>query len=441
MARNLAHHQPLPASLRRLTSDLEEAPAAQVADVARVAVRGRPNPAPDTPASAAFMLVPFGEWTEEDQEASYKSLSAAVNNPSGPTTATVAAAELQRLTNRAYEEMMPSAMPWFRRSSVYFTICNDDPKKSILVMNQRTGTYMIRKVMILDTGSMLFVMNPLLFTQLGLFTTLGKASIDPSLGSQGISPCASVNFDVLLPVDVLHAMSAGVLPATPRRDAALVFHPRNQQASSPRSRTTLHLHVTHRTHRLDAAALKPATHWGALFRVAWAAIAIASLLQPADGALMAAEGAHTGPTNAIPVAAILCDIFSIIVIRICSVATIRRRQIRHAQAVNQSEVAQDIVPADDAYARHRLPPAHQEINNSQISTDTVQNIFDTLSHTTRGPAKQENLRPVPARATTRPVRRTQRITWAESLRDYRHKRLPLLGRKPRCAACDSSRGD
>ncbi|KAK3269232.1 hypothetical protein CYMTET_22318 [Cymbomonas tetramitiformis] len=134
-------HTTSPTSLRRLTHDLDETPAGQAADIARSAVRGRPNPAPDNPASASSMLLLFGDWTEEDQEASYPSLSMAVNNPSSPTRATVPAAELQRLTTRAYEDMIPSVRAWLRRISVCVTVCNDDPKKSILVMNQRTGTY------------------------------------------------------------------------------------------------------------------------------------------------------------------------------------------------------------------------------------------------------------------------------------------------------------
>ncbi|KAK3235171.1 hypothetical protein CYMTET_54614 [Cymbomonas tetramitiformis] len=131
------------------------------------------------------MLVPFGDWIEEEQEASYPSLSMAVTNPPSPTGATVPTAELQRLTTHAYEDMNPSVTAWFRRSSVCFTVCNDDPKKSIMVMNQRTGKYLTLRVMIVDTGSMLFVMNQEHFTALGLYTTLGKASIDTSLGSQG----------------------------------------------------------------------------------------------------------------------------------------------------------------------------------------------------------------------------------------------------------------
>ncbi|KAK3287228.1 hypothetical protein CYMTET_5254 [Cymbomonas tetramitiformis] len=89
MARNLAHHQPLPASFRRLVDDLEANPTAQVTDIARVVVRGRPNPASGDPEGSSFMLVPFGDWTEEDQEENYQSLSTAINAPPGATAATV----------------------------------------------------------------------------------------------------------------------------------------------------------------------------------------------------------------------------------------------------------------------------------------------------------------------------------------------------------------
>ncbi|KAK3241255.1 hypothetical protein CYMTET_48957 [Cymbomonas tetramitiformis] len=254
-------------------------------------------------------------------------------------------------------------------------------------MNQRTGTYMILKIIIIDTGSMLFVMNQILVTQLGMITTLGKASIDTSLGSQGtqqhrqwgpgemmlvicpgtthemiladvtgISPCSAVNFDVLLSVDVLHAMSAGILPATPHRDAALVFHPHNQQGDfdtkayipiralnktnnhnngshfiatpswnepvNPRQDDTPPAHHTpHLPARRHQAPSN--TRWGALFRVAWAAIAIASLLQPATGALVEVEWADISPANALPVVALLWGLFAVI-IRICGVALVRR---------------------------------------------------------------------------------------------------------------------
>ena len=114
--------------------------------------------------------------------------------------------------------------------------------------------------MIVDTGSMLFVMNKKHVDNLGINTFQGKANIDTSLGSQGtqqhvqwdkgelmlviapgtsnemvlvdvtgISPTTAVNFDVLLSVDVLHAMAAGVMPATPQRTAALVYHPHCSQ--------------------------------------------------------------------------------------------------------------------------------------------------------------------------------------------------------------------
>ncbi|KAK3241256.1 hypothetical protein CYMTET_48958 [Cymbomonas tetramitiformis] len=59
----------------------------------------------------------------------------------------------------------------------------------------------------------------------------------------------------------------------------------------------------------------------------------------------------------------------------------------------------------------------QERNDSHLSADAVHNIFDTLSRTHRGPANQENLQPARARATTRAIRRTQPLTFAESMHD------------------------
>ncbi|KAK3252638.1 hypothetical protein CYMTET_38075 [Cymbomonas tetramitiformis] len=55
MARNLAHHQPLPASFRRLVNSLEANSTTPVTDVARVVVRGRPNPTADDPEGSSFI--------------------------------------------------------------------------------------------------------------------------------------------------------------------------------------------------------------------------------------------------------------------------------------------------------------------------------------------------------------------------------------------------
>ncbi|KAK3253491.1 hypothetical protein CYMTET_37259 [Cymbomonas tetramitiformis] len=354
--------------------------------------------------------------------------------------------------------MKTSVMAWFRRSSICSTVCNDDPRKSILVMNQRTGSYMILKIMILDTGSMLFVMNQTLVTLLGLVTTLRKANIDTGLGSQGtqqhrqwspgeimlvicpgttnemvlaadgISPCSAVNFDVLLSVDVLHAMSAGILPATPHRDAALVFHPHNQQGDFDTKayipirtlKTSDHNNGSHFiatpswnepvTPSAQHHQAPPKARWGALFRVAWAAIAISSLLQPAAGALIEVDEAHVSPMNTLPVVALLWGWSP------CSSASAASPSSDAGRPDKRYHTRRQQHPIVSPH-RLRLPatpatPYMQEQNQPHLSVDTVQNIFDTLSRTHRGPANQENLRPVPAQATTRQTRRTRPRTFA-----------------------------
>ncbi|KAK3253550.1 hypothetical protein CYMTET_37205 [Cymbomonas tetramitiformis] len=254
MARSMVNHRHIPASFRRVDSAAPPPPAAPVA------VRGRGEDNRDPPTAATAMaLMKTSDWVEEDHDAHPQSLSAAMST----TTANhlqVPLAELQRLTSKAFEEMSPDMTDWFRRTAVCYTLCNEDPKKSILVMSQRTGQYLTLFVMIVDTGSMPFVMNKVHQETLGLKVHSSTATVDTSMGSggaqqhrqwgagelmlvvatgtsnemvladvAGISPSSPVSFDVLLSVDILHAMSAGVLPATPGRGAALAYHPRNQQ--------------------------------------------------------------------------------------------------------------------------------------------------------------------------------------------------------------------
>ncbi|KAK3250090.1 hypothetical protein CYMTET_40515 [Cymbomonas tetramitiformis] len=256
MARSMVNHQPIPASFRRL-------PVGEVSEVANpavaAAVRGRVQPSPEDDAAASLVLMSKEGWIEEDYDDHVASLSV-MTTPAEHRPDQVPGAELQRLTAKAAEDMNPAVVPWFRRESICYTLSNSDPKRSILVMNQKTGLYKVFKVMIVDTGSMLFVMNKKHVGTLGITTQPGQATVDTSLGSKdaqrhtqwgagelmlvvapgtsnelvladvtGISPEAHVNFDVLLSVDILHAMSAGILPATPQREAALVYHPRNQQ--------------------------------------------------------------------------------------------------------------------------------------------------------------------------------------------------------------------
>ncbi|KAK3283607.1 hypothetical protein CYMTET_8695 [Cymbomonas tetramitiformis] len=254
MARSMVNHRHIPASFRRTGSTPIPTPAAPVA------VRGREEEIANPPsATPAMVLMKTNDWLEEDHDEPPQSLSAALST----TTANhqqVPPAELHRLTSKACEEMSPDMTDWFRRTAVCYTLCNDDPKKSILVMSQRTGQYLTLSVMIVDTGSMLFVMNKVHQEMLGLKVHSSMAIVDTSMGSggtqqhrqwgkgelmlviapgtsnemvladvTGISPSAHVNFDVLLSVDILHAMSAGVLPATPERGAALAYHPHNQR--------------------------------------------------------------------------------------------------------------------------------------------------------------------------------------------------------------------
>ncbi|KAK3288584.1 hypothetical protein CYMTET_3949 [Cymbomonas tetramitiformis] len=254
MARSMVNHRHIPASFRRTGSTPPPTPAAPVA------VRGREEEIANPPSAApAMVLMKTNDWLEEDHDNPPQSLSAAMST----TTANhqqVPPAELQRLTSKAFEEMSPDMNNWFRRTAVCYTLCNDDPKKSILVMSQRTGQYLTLSVMIVDTGSMLFVMNKVHQETLGLKVHSSMATVDTSMGSggtqqhrqwgtgelmlviapgtsnemvladvTGISPSAHVSFDVLLSVDILHAMSAGVLPATPERGAALAYHPHNQR--------------------------------------------------------------------------------------------------------------------------------------------------------------------------------------------------------------------
>ncbi|KAK3266822.1 hypothetical protein CYMTET_24584 [Cymbomonas tetramitiformis] len=387
---------------------LEANPTTPVTDIARVVVRGRPHPASDGPEGSSFMLVPFGDWTEEDHEDTYQSLSTAVNAPPGATTATVPTAELQRLTTRAYEEMKTSVMAWFRRSSICFTVCNDDPKKSILVMSQRTGqpaskaslgsqgTQQHRQW---GPGEMMLVICP------GTTNEMVLADVT------GISPCSNVNFDVLLSVDVLHAMSAGILPATPHRDAAMVFHPHNQQGDFDTKayipirtlKTKDHNNGSHFvatpssnepvTPSAQHHQAPPKARWNALFRVAWSAIAIASLLQPAAGALIEVDDAHVSPMNALPVVALLWGQVAMLV-NIDRIAFVRRRQAGQALPHTQAATSHSESPPPTPTSDTRNPM--QEQNQPHLSADTVQNIFDALSRTHRGPANQENLRPVPA---------------------------------------------
>ncbi|KAK3256986.1 hypothetical protein CYMTET_33909 [Cymbomonas tetramitiformis] len=257
MARSMVNHQPIPASFRRVP--LEE-PVGIVDPAVAVAVRGRVQPSCEEDAAASLVLMSKDGWVEEDYDDHVASLSV-MTSPATHCSDQVPGAELQRLTAKAAEDMNPTVIPWFRKESICYTLCNDNPKKSILVMNQKTGHYKVFKVMIVDTGSMLFVMNRKHVAALGISTQPGQATVDTSLGSKegqrhtqwgagelmlvvapgtsseltvladvtGISPEAHVNFDVLLSVDILHAMSAGVMPATPQREAALVYHPRNQQ--------------------------------------------------------------------------------------------------------------------------------------------------------------------------------------------------------------------
>ncbi|KAK3252639.1 hypothetical protein CYMTET_38076 [Cymbomonas tetramitiformis] len=221
-------------------------------------------------------------------------------------------------------------------------------------MNQRTGTYTILKIMLIDTGSMLFVMNQNIVTLLGLVTTLGKASIDTILGSQGtqqhrqwgpgemmlvicpgttnemvladvtgISPCSNVNFDVLLSVDVLHAMAilTPMKAYTPIRTLKTKDHNNSSHfVATPSWNEPVTPSAQHRQ-------APPKARWNALFRVAWTAIVIASLLQPAAGALIEVDEANVSPMNTLPVASLLWDLVALL-LSIGSIAFIRRRQAR-----------------------------------------------------------------------------------------------------------------
>ncbi|KAK3243142.1 hypothetical protein CYMTET_47199 [Cymbomonas tetramitiformis] len=282
MARSMVNHRHIPASFRRMGSPPPPTPAAPAV------VRGREEHIPDQPSAAsAMVLMKTNDWMEEDHDNPPQSLSAAMST----TTANhqqVPPAELQRLTSKAFEEMSPDMNNWFTRTAVCYTLCNDDPKKSILVMSQRMGQYLTLSVMIVDTGSMLFVMNKVHQETLGLKVHSSTATVDTSMGSggtqqhrqwgtgelmlviapgtsdemvladvTGISPSSHVSFDVLLSVDILHAMSAGVLPATPGRGAALAYHPHNQRGDFER-KAYLPLKVFKDHH----AAPRPAAQFG-----------------------------------------------------------------------------------------------------------------------------------------------------------------------------------
>ncbi|KAK3245252.1 hypothetical protein CYMTET_45168 [Cymbomonas tetramitiformis] len=171
MARSMVNHGHIPASFRRVDSVAPPPPAAPVA------VRGREEDNRDPPTAAtAMVLMKTSDWVEEDHDAHPQSLSAAMST----TTANhqqVFPAELQRLTSKAFEEMSPDMTDWFRRTAVCYTLC-EDPKKSILVMSQRTGQYLTLSVMIVDTGSMLFVMNKVHQETLGLKVHSSTATVD-----------------------------------------------------------------------------------------------------------------------------------------------------------------------------------------------------------------------------------------------------------------------
>ncbi|KAK3286458.1 hypothetical protein CYMTET_5997 [Cymbomonas tetramitiformis] len=200
---------------------------------------------------AAQMLLE-ASYTEEALE-SCLSVSALISD-----TQHVPKEEVVRLTTKGAASKSKEHARFFGRTAICYTIFNSDAKKGMLFFNQRSGVFQQYHCIIVDTGSMVLVINRRHVQALGLSVRTGTTIVDTSLGSAGtqthqswgsgelmivaspgtsheivvldvpgISPDADVKFDVLLSVQVLHAMSAGILPAVPGRGAALVYHPHN----------------------------------------------------------------------------------------------------------------------------------------------------------------------------------------------------------------------
>ncbi|KAK3270942.1 hypothetical protein CYMTET_20683 [Cymbomonas tetramitiformis] len=134
------------------------------------------------------------DWLEEDYHGHHPTKLVRRHDPHSAQQPPTGShnTELRRLANKAMQEMHPNMANWFHLKAVCYTLCNDDPpKKSILVMNQRTGHYLTLSTMIVDTGSMFFVMNKKHKKALASTTlTLARPLLTPALAARRHSAAA-----------------------------------------------------------------------------------------------------------------------------------------------------------------------------------------------------------------------------------------------------------
>ncbi|KAK3251149.1 hypothetical protein CYMTET_39501 [Cymbomonas tetramitiformis] len=231
MARTLVNHQPLPASFRR--TGLPDNPindgAAHLATRTRLPASTSKDPADPPPEhDTTQVLIDDAAWTEEALEQVGSCLSASAITSD---TQHVPREEVVRLITKGAASKSKEHARFFGRTAICYTVFNNDAKKGMLFFNQRSGVFQQYHCIIVDTGSMVLVMNRRHVQALGLGVRTGTTIVDTSLGSAGtqthqswgsgelmivaspgtsheivvldvpgISPDADVKFDVLLSV-------------------------------------------------------------------------------------------------------------------------------------------------------------------------------------------------------------------------------------------------
>ncbi|KAK3234319.1 hypothetical protein CYMTET_55420 [Cymbomonas tetramitiformis] len=415
MARTRMGNQPMPASFTRTGS-----PGGHSGELtAPVAMRSRP-PAQDAAPTQAAHVVPHQEhdaaqmlmeasYTEEALE-SCLSASASISD-----TQRVPKEEVVRLTTKGAASKSTEHARFFERTAICYTIFNNDAKRGMLFFNQRSGVFQQHRCIIVDTGSMVLVMNRRHVQSLGLRTRPGSTIVDTSLGSAGtqthqswnsgelmivaspgtsheivvvdvpgISPDADVKFDVLLSVQVMHAMSAGILPAVPGRGAALVYHPHNGSGDFT-SKAYLPLRTLKPSNEVDDSYFSAHTcadnevnntiihdvqqprqpNNKPLYVMALLCVLLASFFTSASGALLDhQQDSKTGTYHATPMTMAMMCLCSIAAL--CSLFTAhswtRRINPNHADAT-----ANDATPASwNAWASYSGQDAWRQIINPRF---------------------------------------------------------------------------
>ncbi|KAK3280303.1 hypothetical protein CYMTET_11855 [Cymbomonas tetramitiformis] len=439
MARTRMNNQPVPASFTRTGS-----PGGHSGELtAPVAMRSRLPAHEDAARTQAANVVAHQErdaaqmlmeasYTEEALE-SCLSASASISD-----TQRVPKEEIVRLTTKGTASKSIEHARFFERIAICYTIFNNDAKKGMLFFNQRTGVFQQHRCIIVDTGSMVLVMNRRHVQSLGLRTRPGSTIVDTSLGSAGtqthqswssgelmvvaspgtsheivvldvpgISPDADVKFDVLLSVQVMHAMSAGILPAVPGRGAALVYHPHNGSGDFT-SKAYLPLRTLKPSNEVDAsyfsahACADTAIHndhptnptithdtqqprrpnTNPLYAIALLCILLASFLTSASGALLDDQkdsNADTYHATTMAVAMMyLCSIAAL-----CSLFTAQpwARRINHKHTNATADA--DTPDSFDAWASYSGQDAWRHIinhHNTSATTNITPPSADTVRH-------------------------------------------------------------